>query len=274
MNEVNSANFSVLMSVYKNDNHKYFKEALDSIYSEQTLKPSEIILVADGKISFELISVIDDFKTKYPDILNFIQINDNVGLASALNYGLEKCNNDLIARMDSDDISLATRFEIQYHFMEKNYDVSVSGTFIEEIEPDSRKTIKIRKVPLEHTNIVKFAKRRSPVSHPSVMFRKSVVIKNQGYPNFRKSQDYALWSKLLVNGEIFANIPQILLKMRTGNELQSRRGFSHFKYEFAVLKFQYTIGFVSKYDFLVNFLIRFILRMTPLKLRVFFYSLR
>jgi len=274
MNDFQCADFSVLISIYKDDNPRYFREALESIYDSQLLKPDEIVLVADGMINDEHLTIIDSFINKYPDILQFYPLEKNQGLASALNFGLRKCKHDLIVRMDSDDISLPDRFSTQYKFMMENMSISVCGSYIEEVDPDTLNFICIRKVPIVTNEISKFAKRRSPVSHPSVIFRKSVVLQYGGYPPFRKSQDYALWSNLLKEGIMFANLPEVLLKMRTGQELQNRRGFSHFKYEFAVLKYQYKIGFISIFDFALNFGIRFFLRATPVWVRKFLYSMR
>lgn len=274
MNELISADFSVLISIYKDDNPDYFKVALESVYNCQLLKPDEIVLVADGMISDAHLLIIDSFVKINPGILRFFPLEKNLGLANALNFGLKKCKHDLIARMDSDDISLPNRFLTQYNFMIENPKISVCGAYIEEVEPDTLDLICVRKVPITNNEILTFAKRRSPVSHPSVIFRKNVILRCDGYPPFRKSQDYALWSTLLQNGINFANIPEVLLKMRTGRELQNRRGFSHFKYEYAVLKYQYQIGFVSKFDFMINFAIRLFLRATPVFVRKFLYSMR
>lgn len=263
------------MSVYRNDEPKYLYEALYSTCYEQNIKPTELVLVADGLLSTELYQTINDFIAKFPCCnIRLHQIDKNVGLGNALNIGLGLCNYDLVARMDADDISLPHRFERQLQFLSANPSIGVCGAYVEEVQPDSLKVLNIRKVPLEHDSILCFAKKRSPVSHPSVMFRKSKVLKFGGYPPFRKSQDYALWSLLLVNNVKFGNIPEVLLRMRTGEDLQLRRGISHFKYEFSVLKFQYQIGFLNFKEFVSNSFLRFILRALPSFLRAKIYKHR
>lgn len=123
--------------------------------------------------------------------------------------------------------------------------------------------ISIRKIPLIHNEIEKFAKYRNPISHPVSIFRKDAVLAVGGYPAFRKSQDYALWSLMLKNNYQFANIDDVLLRMRCGIELFQRRNFSYFKYEFDILRFQKKIGFINNYEFARNVIMRFYARILP-----------
>ncbi len=270
-----TGDFSVLMSVYCQDDPVYLAKALSSIYPEQTLRPNEVILIADGDLTKVLYNVIEDFKKQFSECNVILHnLKQNVGLAKALNIGIGLCHYDLIVRMDADDISLPTRFSKQLEFMNAHPEISVCGTFVEEVEPQTLKSMSIRKVPLCHDEIKTFAKKRSPVSHPSVIFRKHVVLEFGGYPDFRKSQDYALWSNLLKNNVNFANIPDILLKMRAGSDLQQRRGLQYFKYEHAVLKYQLHIGFLSRKEYIINLLLRFIVRSMPIRVREKIYMMR
>lgn len=264
--------FSVLITVYKDDDEKFFKDALHSIYHDQTVKPSEIIIVADGPLNGKLNCIIDDFTVSCLCLVRFIALDINVGLAAALNIGLKSCSNELIARMDSDDVSLPKRFQLQLEFMNERQDVDVCGTYINEVDPETLTVLDTRKVPICHVDIIAFAQKRSPMSHPSVMFKKSTVLQYGGYPDFRKSQDYALWSLLLKNGVTFANLPEVLLLMRTGRDLHKRRGLSHFKYEMKVIYFQKKIGFITQKQFLINFLGRLALRVSPVFLRKIIYK--
>jgi hypothetical protein len=131
----------------------------------------------------------------------------------------------------------------------------------------------IRKVPLMHDEIVQFAKYRNPISHPVAIFRKQAVLSVGGYPEFRKSQDYALWALMLKSGYHFANINEVLLKMRCGDALLGRRGIKYFKSEFEILKYQKAIMFIDNFEFIRNLIIRFGIRILPNSMKKILYTL-
>lgn len=272
MISVNTA-FSVLMSVYKNDDPEHLRVALNSIYHEQTLKPEQVVIVADGKLTTEQLSIVSNFGATVPhNLVTFVELPQNVGLAAALNEGLKHCCHEIVARMDADDIALPTRFEKQINFLLLNPHVDVCGTLIDEIDTVTEEYISTRKVPLKHEDIKVFARKRSAVSHPSVVFKKSSVLAVGGYPLFRKSQDFALWSLLLVNNAVFANIDEVLLKMRTGRDLMTRRGLSYLKHEYQVMLFQYKIGFISLAEFIKYATVRTVFRILPASVKKMLYA--
>ena len=121
------SSFSVLMSVYYKEQALYLKEALDSIWLNQILKPDQIVLVEDGPLTPELYEVIDEFQKEVGNVLTLVKNETNQGLAKALNKGIGFIRTDLIARMDSDDISLPNRFEVEYNYLEDNSDIVVVG---------------------------------------------------------------------------------------------------------------------------------------------------
>ncbi|EIV9090438.1 glycosyltransferase, partial [Escherichia coli] len=97
--------FSVLISIYKNDLPQFFEVALRSIFHDQTLKPDQIVIVADGELHQTHIDIINSFIDDVGNkIVTFVPLPRNVGLANALNEGLKACRNELVARMDADDI--------------------------------------------------------------------------------------------------------------------------------------------------------------------------
>lgn len=269
-----STPFSVLMSVYKNDNPEHLRIALDSIYQEQTLKPDQVIIVADGELTAVQLSIISSFSDSITsERVTFLKLPKNMGLAVALNEGLKHCHHEIVARMDADDIALPTRFEKQINFLLSNPHVDVCGTLIDEIDTDTAEYISTRRVPLTQDDIKAFARKRSVVSHPSVIFKKSKVLAVGGYPLFRKSQDFALWSLLLVNNAVFANIDEVLLKMRTGTDLMTRRGVSYLKYEYQVMMFQYRIGFITLAEFIKYATVRTVFRILPAGVKKIMYAI-
>lgn len=261
-------NFSVLMSIYHAENPDYFRQALQSL-QDQTLKASEVVLVEDGPLPDTLAAVIEEYRTQLN--IHTVRLGTNRGLAVALNEGLKHCHHELVARMDTDDISLPERFERQIAFMANNTDIAASSAALDEFD-ENGKVFSSRILPLTHEELVRFAKTRSPISHAAAVFRKSALNAVGGYPLFKRSQDVALWSLLIVQGYRLANLPDKLFLVRAGAGFMARSGLQSFKYEYAVICYQRRIGFLSKFDFLKNTAIRYILAIAPAGIKKLLYS--
>ena len=264
--------FSVLLSVYNAEKPYFLEQALESIYHKQVVKPSQVVIVKDGFLPQLLEEVLDRYKFELQEKLTIISLPKNVGLGAALNAGLAYCSHDLVARMDTDDIALPNRFEKQVAFMQTNYDIAASSGTIEEFS-ELDDVLSQRVLPLKHNALVQFSKKRCPLSHPAVIFRKQAILAVGGYPEFRNAQDYALWSLLIVKGYKLANIPDILVRMRTGPEMMGRRGFDFLKREIKLLKFQRSIGFLTVKEFVFNLLVRSVLRLSPLFIKRWLYRI-
>lgn len=266
-----SAEFSVLMSVYKNDNCIFLNEALYSIWDSQTLKPTEIVLVKDGPLTEDLEKVIDVYKKRAPIII--VALKENQGLGMALNEGLKFCNYELVARMDADDISFSNRFEKQILFLNKNPDIHVLGSWTDEFQVNVYNVISRRKVPKEHIEITAFLKRRNPMNHPTIIFRKKSVIEVGGYKHFYLNEDYYLWARMINKNFVFYNLQESLLYFRTGIEVYKRRG--GIKYAFQDYKLQREfkkMNIVNNCEFICNSLSRCSTRLLPSVVRGFLYK--
>lgn len=217
--------FSVLMSVYGKDNADDFKEALKSVTLTQTKKPKQVVIVQDGIVPSSIDEIIDDIKNQTSEIeITVLKKETNQGLASALNSGLSLCKYDWIARMDSDDISVADRFEKQIAFIENNMDIAVLGGAIAEFENEIGDIQSERHVELIHEEITRMAKSRTPMNHVSVMYLKSAVLAVGGYSeDFGKLEDYKLWVDLIAAGYKLANIDDIIVNVRVGKGFIERR---------------------------------------------------
>lgn len=265
------AGFSVLLSVYYKENPKYLEEALASIYDKQSMKPNQIVLVQDGPLTTELEKVISFWKEKLDNLLVLVPLEKNVGLAAALNEGLKYCNNELVARMDTDDIASPDRFKKQISFMKSNPDVAVSSGLVEEWSEDFSHKVSERKLPLVHEDIYRFAKSRSPISHPAVVFRKTAVLESGGYPSFYP-EDHPLWGLMLHKGYKFANLPDVLVKMRVGDAFIERRGKGFLKGEIELSKYLNEIGFINKYELFGNIVKRTLVRLAPVFVKRILYK--
>lgn len=198
--------YSVLMTVYAKDNPDYFTLALDSIVN-QTYKPDEIVLVKDGPVTKTLQEVIDNFISLGAPIVQ-VQLEKNKGLGLALNEGIKVIKNELIARMDSDDYSMPERCELQVKEFEKNPKLDIIGCPVLEFVGTIDNIVGERKVPLINEDIYKFAKKRDPFNHPTVMYRKSAVEAAGCYSDYRKNQDTDLWIKMMSNGATCSNLAE------------------------------------------------------------------
>ena len=115
---MNAHHISVIIATYKGEKPAYLDRALRSIWDDQKRKPDEIVLVEDGPLTTGLCSVVDAWKEILESRLVVIEKPVNQGLAAALNDAIEVAHGDLIARMDSDDISLPDRFMLQEQYMD------------------------------------------------------------------------------------------------------------------------------------------------------------
>ena len=228
---------SVLMSVYKSEKPEYLDMALKSVFT-QTLRAGKVVLVKDGVLTAELDDVIEKYK-KIENSLTILSFEDNRGLAVALNEGLKVINTEYIARMDTDDICVSTRFEKQIKFLEANKDIDVVGTFIQEINENGEVIKDIVKYPITHEECLKFFAKRDPMAHPTVIFRKSFFNKigsfyDERFVGVNKQEDSDLWYRGFLSGCKFSNYPEILLKYRRAKSFYNRR--SGLKYSFLILK--------------------------------------
>ena len=217
--------YSVLMSVYKNDDPQFLKLALESIYEQQTRKPDEIVVVFDGPLKEALTAVLNSFRIGKENIVRYYPQEVNRGLGEALRIGSEKCTGDYIFRMDSDDISTPQRFAKQIAYMEEHPDIDVLGTDIAEFNqtPDEE-NLRKRVCPQTHEAIVEMGKRRNPMNHVTVCMKRTALVKCGGYQTLLLLEDYYLWLKMIVAGCKLANLNESLVYVRVGNGFDSKRG--------------------------------------------------
>lgn len=263
--------FSVLMSLYAKEHPSFLCQSLDSVMN-QTLKPDEIVLVEDGPLTDELSSILDSYEEKYP-LLRRIKLKNNSGLGKALNEGIKHCSYDLVARMDTDDIAFPDRFKKQVEVFDEYPQVDVVSAWIEEFDSNTGKTLSQRTLPEFSYEIYEYGKKRCPINHPVVMFKKDVVLFAGNYRPFPLFEDYYLWVRLLLNGAKFYNIQESLLRFRTSPDMYRRRG--GVKHAMDEVKFQWHIRnlkYITVKQFLFNTGIRFTTRVVPNKLRTWIYQ--
>ena len=259
--------FSVAMSVYKNDSAEYFDIAMQSITEKQTAMPDEVVLVVDGPIGNEIDSVIEKYSSKYEG-LKVVRLSENGGLGNALKIAVENCTNELVARMDSDDIAAPDRFEAQLAQMEAS-DVDLCGGFITEFIDEPDNIVSQRDVPLTDGEIKEYMKKRCPFNHMTVMFKKSKVMEVGNYQHWHYNEDYYLWIRMQEAGCKFANTDKVLVNMRVGKEMYQRRGgWKYFKSEKSLQKYMKKHKLIGFGTYFMNVAKRFIVQvLLPNRLR-------
>lgn len=248
--------YSVLMSLYKKEHPEHFRLALDSMIN-QTVKPDEIVLVEDGPLTDELYAVVDAYK----DYLTVVVNEKNLGLGLALNKGLKACRNELVARMDTDDIAELNRCEKQLLFFSTHPDTTILGGQIEEFIINPKEIVGKRIVPETDAELKQYMKRRCPFNHMTVMFKKTDIIKTGNYQDWFWNEDYYLWIRLALEGFVFANLPDILVHCRVGPDMYQRRGGDrYFKSEICIQKLMLENGIINKPTYVMNCVKRFVVQ--------------
>lgn len=222
--------FSVCMSVYKNDKSEFLVEALNSLF-EQTLVPTEIVLVEDGPVTEELERVVTIYEAKFPSIMNVIRCEKNGGLGTALKVAVENAKYDLIARMDSDDISHPKRFEKQVKFFQEHPEVDICGGDAGKFETSPQEIIGYRRPKFTDKELKQQLKYKTPFCHVTIMAKKDAILGAGNYVEIFNQEDYYLWARMAKAGCVFANIPDLLVYVRLVGVGGRRGGMKYFKNE-------------------------------------------
>lgn len=262
---MNAYSYSVLMSVYSKDVPSYVNTAIESMLN-QTVPPEQFVIVVDGPVPDGLKNVISKYEEN-KKLFTVIWLEENNGLANALNVGLRHCRNELVARMDADDISLPTRCERELELFQKNKKLALCGTHIDEFYDVPENVHAVRKVPTDYEAIKKFMKRRQPFNHPTVMFKKSEVLRCGGYGQLKRKQDFDLFSRMINKGCYALNIDESLLKFRADKDNYKRRkSWDYVKSSIYVGNLNFKRGYCSVIDLAYIVAGQMALFIMPLKL--------
>ena len=214
---------SVLMSVYKSERPEFLDRSLQSIISDQTEKPDMVILVQDGFLDNDLLKVIKKWKDVAGDKMLIIKNETNLGLTRSLNKGLDIITTDLVARMDSDDISCPERFEKQKQYLEQHPEIDILGGAILEIDENGQPLNK-RYYPKDNKSVYKSIYKANPIAHPTVMIRTRLFENGLRYnEKYRTNQDLALWFDALLAGYNIGNLTDVILHFRRQASVYKRR---------------------------------------------------
>lgn len=264
--------YSVLMSLYIKEKPEYLPLAIDSMLN-QSVNPDEIIIVEDGPLNDDLYSIVNEYKEKYPEIFTIVVNKNNLGLGLALNEGLKVARNELVARMDTDDISRPDRCEKQLKVFMENPELSIVGAWVDEFNKSQDEIVSTRAVPETNKEIYDFAKKRSAFNHPVVMYIKSKVLENGGYSDLRRNQDVDLFGRMLFNGCKAYNIQESLLLFRSNDDLAKRRkSWENTKSYISTIKKFWKMGYASWGNYMSVAIAQTGMFLLPVKIQQWIYK--
>ncbi len=262
--------FSVSICVYGKDDPQWFARAIDSIRA-QTVPPKDIALVVDGPVPEVLDSIIREYEQD--PLFCVIRFEKNSGHGPARRAGLEACSCEIVALMDADDVALPDRFEKQLAVWDTDPDLAVVGGQITEFSGEEDNIIDERRVPLTDEQIKKEMRVRCPFNQMTVMLKKSAIQQAGGYLDWYCNEDYYLWLRLMLSGCRFANVDDVLVNVRVGEDMMKRRGgVRYFLSEAKLQGFMLKNGVIGPMAYLVNVAKRFVVQLllpTPIRAWVF-----
>lgn len=265
--------FSVLLPVYAGDDAAHFARSVASVTREQTLRPSELVVVVDGPVPAGIASVLDrvgDGTATGGVPTRIVALPENVGLARALEAGLDACAHEVIARADADDVSLPRRFAVQVPLVAEGVDLL--GSAITEFASDEDEPGLTRRLPSDPDEIAALARFRDPFNHPSVVYRRSAVRAAGGYEHVDKMEDYWLFARMIASGARVGNVPESLVLYRIGAGAYGRRGgHGMLRSELALQARFLRSGFTTPAQAVRNVLVRGVYRYVPVPIRRWAY---
>lgn len=250
---LNVRKYSILMSVYYKEKPIWLKESIESMLS-QTVKAEEFFIVKDGPLTDELDEVIDEYVRNYPELFTILALEKNMGLGPALAEGVKNCRNEIIIRMDSDDYSVPERCEKLLRELDKHPEYGIIGSHEAEFSDDMNNPVAIHRVPETSEQIHAFMRRRCALLHPTVLYKKSVIINCGNYHDVRLYEDYDLFMRVVLEHNVKCyNIQENLYYIRINDAFFERRGgVSYMKTAVGFKLRQHKKGYMSLGDFMVS----------------------
>lgn len=250
--KVQDYSYSVLLPVYYKDSPLFLQAAIDSML-KQTIPPEEIVIAVDGAIGQALWSTINNYKHNNEQLFSIFSYEKNEGLGSLLRKTLPLCRNEYIARMDADDYSAPDRIQKQIAVLREYTDVDMVGCNVNEFEDSIELPVAQVILPEKPEENLKYAKRRCPMRHPTLFYKKSDVLKVGNYAPMFSLEDYELVVRMLHSGVRLYNVQEPLVCMRISKDFYRRRGGMHYLKCMIKMKVGFVeMGFMSVVDFIIS----------------------
>lgn len=263
--------FAVLMALYIRDDPRLFEMAVDSVFSN-TLLPTQFLIVADGPLSAGLTQSLQILRDRHGDRIEQLHLPVNMGLANALNAGLNQLNVPWVVRADSDDFNLPNRFSTLAGLLRSQPQLELMSSAILEVDK-SGGPIAVRQVPESEAQILQFVKTRNPFNHMAVAYRRETVLACGGYPKVYLKEDYALWCHMLARQVRVANTKEILVHATAGRDMYRRRGgWRYAKAEWTMQRVLVSCGLKGRWKACIDGVLRATVFLAPAFLRAKVYE--
>lgn len=261
--------FSLLMAVYANDVPDYVERAFRSAVEEQQLPPDQVVLVEDGPLPSPLRERVEQVLAASSVPVERVIIDENQGLANALNLGLRAARYEIVARMDADDVARPGRFRLQLPLFDEGYDLVGAGMLEFMSTPEGDERILARRVPPESAeDIARQLPKHSPFNHPTVVYRRSSVLAAGGYQQLGLMEDYWLWARMIALGARACNVSEPLVLYRVDHGAFARRGgWAQLRTEIELQRRLRSLGLISRGRQLFNTAVRGGYRLVPERVR-------
>lgn len=220
---------SVLISSY-NTQAKYIKECLESIKNQIGYFNIEIVWINDGSDTLHsklLKKLLDNFIKSSRFITLVYEVNEtNKGIGYSLNKGIHLCSNELIIKMDSDDIMVNNRIQIQMEFMNLNPHIMICGSQISCFKESTDNIVSVT----NHSNMSWENYKKKPshwfVNHPSLCYRKTAIIEAGNYDanKSRMTEDFEMSLRMLKKYGCVINLSESLLYYRLHDKQVTNNG--------------------------------------------------
>lgn len=258
--------FTLLLPVWAGDDPDHLRLAFESSTTDQTLKPSAVIIVQDGPVPEGLAAELARIERESTVRVRVIRLEENQGLTAALNVGLQACETEVVARMDADDVSLPDRFARQWQLIEQGVDLV--GTGMVEFDDDPAVTGETRVPPEGAERIRAHARTHNPFNHPTMMYRLDAIRAIGGYEPFGSMEDYWLGVRMIDSGARVENITDPLVKYRVGGGVFHRRGgWAQARTEWRLQRELLRMGFTTRGEYLRNIIMKGAYRLMPASIK-------
>lgn len=264
--------YSVLMQVYNKVPPEQLEQAVRSMLG-QSHAPVDFVLICDGELTEVQEDVISAIIKDYPEKMNIQRFSEHITVGAGSNHGMKHCKCELIARMDADDIAMPERCAVQVAEFAAHPELDIVGGYIAEFKEGEEQNALLREVPLEHEEIVKYARRRAPFNNVTVMMKKAAAQAAGGYRDLTRAEDYDLYCRMLMNGAKGRNLPQVMVRCRVSEDgYERRKGWEHAKSLISVRRDLYKMGFTGLLDFLIMSAIHIAVFLMPASFTNWLYS--